>query len=286
MIEDPIPKRCKPKEEWLNDLHLCREIASGSLASWHQFITQYSNLIFNIVRRHMFVKDEDDLRNVFVDILEKIYHGDIARYRGESSLSTWLVVYTRCKVVDYTRKRFGRHRKPRGYNQLTDFDKSVFQYYFADRLPLSIVIHSLCWSGFTANATDIVESVERIHKVMGKRYLKKLETEQFARELDMDPSQMTNYLVNLRNEYSTKINNTRPDSNLIRQEAEEMAEQVRSALSYLTSMERKIIFFHFHRSWSARRIAEKLGMNSHSTVYYSINKIINKLKNSLQIDEK
>jgi RNA polymerase sigma factor (sigma-70 family) len=234
----------------------------------------------------MFVKDEDDLRTVFVDILEKLYKGDIANYRGESALSTWLVVYTRCRVIDHTRKRHGRRREPKGYDELTDLDKCVLQHYFVDRLPMSIVVHSLHWNGFEANATDIIESVERIHRTVGRRYLNKLENEWFARKHDMDSGKMLNFMVEMRSEHAAMVNKKRPDNDLLRKEAEELAEQVRSSLSYLTPLERKIIHLHFHRSWPASKIAEKLGMKSQNNIYYTIKKIIKKLKSTLPIDER
>ena len=286
MTEDPFPSQRESGKEFREDVDLCSNITLGSLSSWHQFLSQYSGLIFNVVRRHMFVKDDDDLRTVFVDILEKLYNGDIASYRGESSLSTWLVVYTRCRVVDFTRKRHGRQRKPKSYDELTDFDRCVLQHYFADRLPIQIVIHTLRWSGFEADATDIVESVERIHQTVGKRYLNRLENEWLARKHDMDSGKMLRFMVHMRSEHAAKVNKNRPDNDLIRREVEEIAEQVRSSLAYLTPLERKIIHLHFHRSWPARRIAEKLGIKSQSKVYYMIKKIVKKLRDALPIDER
>jgi RNA polymerase sigma factor (sigma-70 family) len=284
MTEDSFSSSGRSEDIHEADLDLCRNIAIGSLSSWHQFLSQYSGLIFNVVRRHMFVRDEDDLRTVAVDVLEKLYNGDIAKYRGESALSTWLVVYTRCRVIDYTRKRHGRQRKPKGYDELTDFDKCVLQNYFADRLPISIVIHALHWNGFEANASDIVESVERIQRTLGQHYLNKLEEEWFARKHDMNPSRMLKYMIQMRSEQWARANKNRPDSDLLRKEAEETAEQVRSALSELKPRERKIIDLYFSRSWPARRIAEELGIESQGRVYYIIKKTVDKLRKTLGID--
>lgn len=286
MTEDSSIIPSESKDIYEADLDLCRDITIGSLSSWHRFLSQNSGLIFNVIRRHLFAKDEDDLRTVFVDILEKLYNGDLAKYRGESALSTWLVAFTRCRVVDYTRKRHGRQRKPKGYDGMTDLDRSVLQHYFADRMPLQIVVHILRWSGFDVKATDIIESVERIRLTVGQRYLDELENEWLARKHDFDSSKMLKFMVQMRSEHATRASKRMPDGDLMIREAEEIAEQVRSSLSYLTALERKIVHLRFNRCWPARKIARKLGMKSQSNVYYSINKIIKKLRNSLSIDER
>jgi RNA polymerase sigma factor (sigma-70 family) len=269
-----------------SDLDLCRDIALGSLSSWHRFVSQYSSLIFSVIHRYHFTKDEDELRNLFVDILDKLYNGDLAKYRGEASLSTWLVVYSRCRIVDHTRKLRGRQRRPKGYDELTDFDKCVLQHYFDDHLPLEIVIHILRWNGFEANATAIIESVKRIDRIIGQRYLKKLEDEWLARKHDIDSSKLLTFMIKMRSDYAARADKSRPDHDLLRKEAEELADQVRSSLEDLTPMEREIVHLHFNRSWPARRIAERLEIKNQSRVYYIIKKIIGKLRGSLPDDGK
>ena len=285
MTEDSFINPGKSEESYEDDLDLCRDIASGSLSSWHRFLSQYSGLLFNVIRRHLFVKDDDDQRTVFVDVIERLYKGDLSRYRGESALSTWLVVYTRCRVIDYTRKRHGRLRMPRNHDKMTDLDRCVLQHYFADRLPLRIVIHALRWSGFDVKAEDIIESIERIRRTIGQRYLDQLENEWLARRHDLDSSKMLKFMIQIRGEQQTGANKRMPDYDLIRREAEETAEQVRSLLSYLSPLERKIIHLRFNRSLAASKIAKRLGMKSQNSVYYQIGRIIKKLRNSLGIDE-
>ena len=258
------------------NVHLAESVAEGSVESWHRFLERYSGLIYSIVRRHIFTKDEDEIRNVYIDILKALYDGDISKYRGESKLSTWLAVYTKCRVLDTVRKHQGRHRNPRGYEKLSEFDRGVLRLYFSERLPLEIVAFILRWEGFDASADGILESAQRICDTVSKRYLERLDNEYSARRKGIDSVRTLRLLAHLRNEYTEKVHHERPDSKLLENEASEAAMRVRSALESLSERERKII------DLSARRIAEKMGINGERRVYTLIDKTIRKLRKSLQ----
>ena len=73
----------------------------------------------NIVRQHkstiytvcyMFSKDEDEVADMFQDVLVNLWRG-FEKFRGESSLNTWIyrVSLNTCISADRKRKRIGRH---------------------------------------------------------------------------------------------------------------------------------------------------------------------------------
>ena len=73
----------------------------------------------NIVRQHkstiytvcyMFSKDEDEVADMFQEVLVNLWRG-YDKFRGESSLNTWIyrVSLNTCISADRKRKRIGRH---------------------------------------------------------------------------------------------------------------------------------------------------------------------------------
>ncbi len=266
------------------ELNLVQSISAGSITAWHEFFDRYSNLIYGVIRRHLFTEDEDELRSIFVDILKSLHDGCIANYRGDASLATWLIVYTRNRSIDIFRKRHGSSHIPKGYKKLSEFDKRVLQLYFVERLPLEVVVHTLRWGGHSAEVDDIVESIQRIDSVTDRRYLKRLDKKHQAKSEGIDSVQMLEYLIQLRLEYEESSSRNRPDYYLMEKEARETAERVHELISDLPAEERRILFLRFNRGWSARKIAEKLKLGGQRRVYSVINKAICKIRKSLFIE--
>jgi DNA-directed RNA polymerase specialized sigma24 family protein len=154
-----------------------------------------------------------------------------------------------------------------------------------DKLPLEIVVHTLSWSGYSANAYDIAESIQRIDNVIDKRYFCRLEDEYKAKKYGVESTRMLKYLIQLKMEYEQRDVHNRPDSYLIEKELLEMADRVRESILRLSSEERKVIFFRFNRGLSAKKIAEKLKLDNQRRVYTLINKAIRKLRNFMLAEE-
>jgi len=68
------PKSTEPSEN-TSDLDLAQAVSNGSVEAWHRLIDQYSGLIYTVVRRNLFAAKDDEVRTVFVDILEALYDG-------------------------------------------------------------------------------------------------------------------------------------------------------------------------------------------------------------------
>jgi RNA polymerase sigma factor (sigma-70 family) len=266
------------------DLDLTHAVSSGSLEAWHEFIDRYSGLIYGVIRRHLFAADEDEVRSVYVDILKSLYEGDLSKYRGESLLSTWLIVTTRRRALDFYRKQHGRLRKPQSFNNLSEFDQRVLQLFFVERLPLEIVVHTLKWRGHFADAEQIVNSIQRIEHTMDRRYFDRLDNEHKAAEFGIDSVRMLKYIVQLRLEYEQKLNCNRPDSHLMEEEASKTTETIEELISSLPPQERKVLFLRFHHGWPAKKIADSLKLKNQRKSYALIDKVVRKLRKALLPD--
>jgi DNA-directed RNA polymerase specialized sigma24 family protein len=144
-----LPASSSPQRETRvqEDLALIDMILGGSTVHWHAFVDRYAGLIYSVVRRQLFVEDDDEVRTVFADILEALYRGKLAEFRGNSELSTWLIVVSRGKALDHLRHLQGRRKHPQGYETLSPFEREVFRLYHVEGLGFDAVIHSLQSAG-------------------------------------------------------------------------------------------------------------------------------------------
>ena len=143
------------------DQQLVQSILSGSVDAWHQFVHEYGTLIQSVVRRHLF-GDEDEIRTVFVQVLETLYKQSFATYEGRASLSTWTALVARGKTLDYVRAKLGRKRAPAAIEQLGPVDQGVFQYHFVEGLPLEAVSSRLASEGHHTTFEELLGSVEQV----------------------------------------------------------------------------------------------------------------------------
>ena len=261
-----------------DDRELVKAVLSGSVEAWHSFIDRYSGLIFGVLRRLLFAEDEDEIRTVYVDILQDLYDRNLEKYEGRASLSTWLIVLARARASDFLRKRYGRYRPPKGLQKLSDVDQQVLRLYYVERMSLEIVVHTLKWNGHAVCAEDIVTSIERIESVVDQKYLKRLDNEHHARAANLDSVGMLKYLIHLNFEYEKRANQNSPDAVLMEEEAGEIAERVRALVAGLATEERKIVDLRFKRGLSARRVSEMLGLSGQRYVYTVVDRVVRGLR--------
>jgi len=264
-----------------SDLRMAGDIAAGSINAWHEFIKRYSGLVYSVVRRHLLTDDDDEIRSAYVDILKALYEGELAKYRGEARLSTWLIVFTRSRTIDLLRQRRGRVRKPRGYDRLGELDRKVLQLFYVERLSLDIVVQSLGWKGISPKVDDIVESIMRIERTMDPRYLERLDDEAHSRKHGAGSARMLRYLLRQKLEFEERSAGTGADHSLLDAELVETASRLREALSTLSPQEQKVLALRFGSGWPAGEIAESLHFKSQRQVYGVIDKVIRMLRRAL-----
>lgn len=262
----------------LDDLRLVRAVEEGSIEAWHKFIERYSGLIFGVIRRRLVMEDEDEIRSVYVDILKALYDGSLRKYRGESRLSTWLTVFATGKTLDVFRHIHGRKSESGKLAGLDEFDREVLRLFYIDRLHLDVIVHILRSKGHSVTSERIVESIRRIDTCVDGRRMMRLDYEHQKRGWGAGSAQMLEYLVRLERELEEKGEHDRPDARIIEMENRVIAERVREQISRLSREEQTIVYYRFKRGWTARKIAEKLGLDGQRRVYTHINQIVRKLR--------
>ena len=171
------------------DLRLARRIVAGSEEAWHDFILRYSGLIYSVVRRYVF--DDDDMRTVYVDVLERLYRGTLKTFEGRSALSTWLVLVSRTTALDFLRKRFGRREIPRALKRLSARDQEIFRRYYVEGMSFSALRHWSAQQGHPLSPQDLALTLKRIEEGVDRRMLRRMKdlANQFGFAANLLPDQ-------------------------------------------------------------------------------------------------
>lgn len=278
MARDHTQSPTRSKGFHHEDAALVRAIHSGSVNAWHDFLDRYSGLVFQVVRRHLFAADEDDVRTVYVEVLKNLYEGALDKYEGRSSLATWLIVFARNRSLDFFRRQNGRDRPPRGQERLSDFDRRVLKFYFVDRVPIEITIHMLQWAGYRVSAVEVAESIRRVEATIDPRYLRKLDDEHLGRKRNGGNARMLKCLMQMRIDQEAAMAAERPDARLMAQELTSAANRVRELLDTLPADERRAIDMRFRRGLTAIEIADELGLEGQRRAYTVIARAIRRLR--------
>jgi len=280
-----IPASNQPQRETRvqEDLALIEMVLGGSTVHWHAFVDRYAGLIYSVVRRQLFVEDDDEVRTVFADVLEALYRGKLAEFRGNSELSTWLIVVSRGKALDHLRHLQGRRKHPQGYETLSPFEREVFRLYHVEGLGFDAVIHSLQSAGMPANAEMIAHAVLKIESTLDKHYLRRLESDAKAPALGVVSGRLLDFLnhMDIQREQG---DDDHPSEFLDRDATERMAARVRELLSELSEEERDIVRLRFEEGWTAQRIADEKGFNGQRRVYTILDGVVRKLRKGLGRD--
>jgi RNA polymerase sigma factor (sigma-70 family) len=98
--------------------------------AWDEFIGRYRRLVFAAIRHY--VRDHDDVMDVFASVCEMLRKDDFCRLRqysprGErrARFTTWLVVVVRHITVDWLRRRNGRPRAMNGGTDISPLQRRI-----------------------------------------------------------------------------------------------------------------------------------------------------------------
>jgi RNA polymerase sigma factor (sigma-70 family) len=276
---NPFPDE-KRRERLKQDMELVQAVLSGSVESWHVFVDRYTGLVMSVLRQQLFVEDIDEIRNVYVDVLEDLFNNKLKEYGGRASLATWLVLVTRGKATDYLRRKRGRRQLPRGWEALSEFDRRVFQLYFVEGLGFDSILCALEWESAGSGAGDIAGAVERIIERIDGRYLKRLNYENDARRQGTGAGNLPEYLYHaetaLRERQSGGIRN--PEEVLADGEHERELERLAALRRSLPEEDRVLLELRYERGWTARRISDELDMGGQRKVYSALDRAVRRLR--------
>jgi DNA-directed RNA polymerase specialized sigma24 family protein len=261
------------------ELALVRAILEGSEAAWREFVERYSGLILAVIRRY--VRDVDELRTVYVDVLAALYRRKFRQYEGRAAISTWLTLVTRSEVLDHLRRRVGRHSTPEGLRRLDADHRLIFRLYYIEGRTLSDVLAALPADPRPWTLTMLLRALQQIEERLDSRWLRRIAYDLHAQSVGAASGRMLEYLDHVRSEFQENSGAHSPEFHLMEREARRTADQLAAQIERLDPAERELLTLRFERGWTARRIADELGFADTRGVYTILERIVRRLRRIL-----
>jgi DNA-directed RNA polymerase specialized sigma24 family protein len=263
------------------DVELVRRILEGDETAWNYFVERYAGLILAMSRRYMRSNDIDDIRSVFVNVLESLRRVRFRTYEGRAALSTWLALVARSHVMDHLRQRFGRNPNVRALRRLTPEERSLFRFYYVEGMPRSEVVTRLEANGERWSVDRFIATLEQIERKLGERWLRRLSYDLHAQSIGASSGRLLEYLDHLRDEFGQREGAQSPEYYVMEREARATTDHLRASIAALGPRDRRMVELRFEQGWTARHIAAELGMNGQKSVYKSIERILGRLRRTI-----
>jgi RNA polymerase sigma factor (sigma-70 family) len=273
------------RDDPADERELVRAVLAGSEEAWRRFLQRYSGLIQAMVRRYLGPRDHDEVGAVYLDVLESLYRRKLALYEGRASLSTWLTLVARSQVLDHLRHRFGRRHLPGALRRLPATERDIFRLYYIEGRRFADVLHALQAKAPAWTETRLCSALHRIETRIGSRWLRRLAYDLHAQSTGAASGRLVAYLDHVREEFRLNQGAHSPDYYLMEREAQAVVERLRAILAGLPPEERRILSLRFERGWSARRIAEELGLSGPRGAYTVLDRIVRGLRRRMGAHE-
>jgi DNA-directed RNA polymerase specialized sigma24 family protein len=262
------------------DLALARAVLSGSRAAWEAFVERYSGLVLAMARRH--ARDEDEVRGLYADVLERVYRRRLSGYQGRAALSTWLVVVTRSIAMDRLRRRIGRWRMPDAVRALEPDERQIFRLRFMDGRPVEDVLAH-------ARNLDPSWNAERLHGVLARMEAgldrasrRRAAYAAQARATGAGQGRLLEYLDHLREEERARTGSNGPELEALERESRRMLERIEALVAQLGDDERRLMHLYFDQGLPAPHIADTLGFPGPRRVHTILERIVRQLRRRLE----
>lgn len=278
---DPSPgpshRHARSSERPSDDVGLVAELRRDDASAWQHFFAEYSGLIYVVVRRQLFVEDEDEVRDVFVEVLHKLHQGKISEYEGRAPLAAWLIVVARGTALDYLRKRDGRDQPPSAIRDLSNFERDVLRLRYVEGMTIDLIGDMMRARGLSVTSDELVETCHKIEHTLGARYMRKLEYDHHAAIAGVASGRLLRYLVHSRPDRSTEVHETPLERLLAMEETEARASRVHRLLAQLPDQERTVLRLRYIRGIAATAVAKMLGFRDAQTVYSVTRRAVDRL---------
>jgi DNA-directed RNA polymerase specialized sigma24 family protein len=259
-------------------VELVRSVLSGSEPAWRRFLTLYGGLIEAMIRRYLGPRDREEVHSVTAEVLESLYLKKLAHYEGRAALSTWLTLVTRNQVLDHLRRRFGRRHPPQALRRLAKNDREIFRLYYVEGWSFADVLRRQASQAPGWNETRLLAALRRIEAQIGDRWLRRLAYDLHAQSVGAASGRLMAYLDHVRDEFKLNEGAHSPDYHLMEREARAVDERLHGIIASLPEDERRILSLRFERGWSARRIADELGLSGPRGAYTLLDRIVRGLR--------
>jgi len=276
----PIPAapEAAGRKDIAEDLALVRAVLSGSEQAWRRFLGRYAGLMEAVLRRYLGPRDPEEIHSVYAEVLESLFLRKLTQYEGRAALSTWLTLVTRNHVLDHLRARFGRRHPPHGLRRMAKSDREIFRLYYIQGWTFADVLRRLGSGTAGWDAERLLAALRRIEAQIGDRWLRRLAYDLHAQSIGAASGRLVEYLDHVRDEFKLNEGAHSPDYHLMEREAQAVVDRLRGVIAALPPEEQRILSLRFERGWSARRIADELGLAGPRGAYTLLDRIVRNLR--------
>jgi RNA polymerase sigma factor (sigma-70 family) len=269
------------------DRAIVAAIADGCVASWHEFVAGYTNLLLKVLRQALFVEDDDEVYEVYVNLLKDLHDHKLSQYEGNAALSTWLVFVARGYGLDYLRHKRGRPRPPVGYERLSEREKLVYRWHFVEGVSLDVVLELLHWSDDEVTVDELLATIQRVEDVIDSRTLVRLDRERTAHNVGHGSWRELEYFLQTRIEY-IRQSEAAGNEVVARLEAEELRRRLATVRETLQPEEQEVVNLRFVEGLNATEISRRVGWATPRRVYSLIESALGRLRHGMigPVDER
>jgi len=264
------------------DREFVARILEGSEPDWHAFVDRYTPLILSIIRRY--VHDEDQVKNVWAGVLERLYGGQLAGFAGRSRLSTWLVFVARSAAIDHLRSARGRPRVPDAWATLTEREQFVYRELFMHHRTPEEVRHALRERGEPGPDESLAEIVARLEDLVGDRTLRRIAWDVHAASVGAASGRLLEYLEYAAAEAAERGEDLSPERQLHHARARRTLDRIAELVRELPEDERRAMELRYGQGWSAERIGQELGIARRREAYTLLDRAVRSLRKLLGLN--
>ncbi|MCP4547381.1 MAG: sigma-70 family RNA polymerase sigma factor [bacterium] len=272
-MSHPIDKK------YQKDLILARRIVSGSVEDWHRFIDEYSGRILYVIQSYL--SDSEDVRDIYIDLLERLYKGHLGMYEGRSSLATWLVCITRNSVMDFLRSRHGRRVEPPEIKEMSGYEQEVFKLFHIEGKSYDSIRHHLRAKGMYSENEFLAETLCRIEEKISNRVMRRIIFDLHAGSVGLASGRLLEFIEQSRRESERRVRNMRPDRQLQAKETARNLERIWQAIDRFPEMERQVLVMRFKDGVTAREIAQSVGLKNTREAFSIIDRVLKRVRSSM-----
>jgi DNA-directed RNA polymerase specialized sigma subunit len=251
---------------------------TGSQDAWHEIVERYSGLIHTMARRYLVGCDEDDERNIYVDVLEALYDGALARFDGRASLSTWIGVVTRSRCMDHLRHQRGRRQDPVWLERLSTADRQVYRQYYIEGLGFSQICESRRGNVRSFSVEQLGQALDRIDAHLDRSSRRRLAFELEARSVAAVSGRLLEFLAYSRQRAEEAAASSRTDLQVLERDTRALLERVEVAVLELETVEQEVVELRYRDGLTAETVATRLGLSNARQVYTISDRAILKLR--------
>lgn len=261
-----------------SDSELVESILDGSVEAWHEFVTRFAGLVRSVVRRYVRTGGEDARRTVFVEILGDLYHEKLGAYDSAFALSTWVVVVSRSRCMDYLRRSKGRRQIPRGVRSLSSLDQEVYRLFYLEGMSYGAIRERVSTNGTRVSVDDVAQSMSRIDERMDAGTCLRLAYDLEAGSVGVASGRLLQYLDEVRVRNELRDDADRPDFQLAQKETRAVLRRVRSCVERLGHEDRRALQLRYFEGRNADTIAEELELGRRRRAYTVLDRALGRLR--------